>query len=187
MTYVNRAAGAAHYQEDNMSTRSIIAVQHGDTFRGRYCHSDGYPTWMGKTLFTEMKAAGVDTLEAFLSEDGLGAWGISYLAPGFLTDPRPMPWDEAGQFPAGKWEDYNFRVYRNRAGEEPSDWMLGTDTMFSGTEWCYVCSVGGLMIGKVCFDKDACEDYIKWLAFVPWLAEDFDWAAVEEEGYNSDN
>lgn len=166
-----------------MSTRSIIAVQYGDTFRGRYCHGDGYPAWMGRVLFGEMKAAGVDALEAFLSEDGLGAWGVSFLKEGFLTEPNPMPWDE-GYYPQTySWKDYNCRVYRNRKGEQPSDWYVGTDKNFGGAEWCYVCSVGGMMIGKVGFDSATREDYITWLTFVPWLKDDFDWSAFEDEVY----
>jgi hypothetical protein len=39
-----------------MSTRSVIAVAHGDTWEGVYCHSDGYPTWLGPELWTTFHA-----------------------------------------------------------------------------------------------------------------------------------
>ena len=33
-----------------MSTNAIIGTTAGEGFRGRYCHWDGYPTWMGPQL-----------------------------------------------------------------------------------------------------------------------------------------
>jgi hypothetical protein len=33
-----------------MSTRSYIIVKSGDQFTGQYCHSDGYPSHVGKML-----------------------------------------------------------------------------------------------------------------------------------------
>lgn len=37
-----------------MSTRSIIARPVGDGFEGRYHHSDGYPTWLGRVLWRRL-------------------------------------------------------------------------------------------------------------------------------------
>lgn len=33
-----------------MGTRSIVGFVDGESIRGRYCHWDGYPSYMGKTL-----------------------------------------------------------------------------------------------------------------------------------------
>lgn len=143
-----------------MSTRSIIALQHGDGFRGRYCHSSGYPTYMGPLLLKEVHAAGVEALEAFLDDDGPGAWGISYLAPGFLTDPVCEGWQDVPV--AG---NYNHRVYRNRKGEGPTGWMTHDSKLLGGAEWCYTVGRGGVMVGVVMYNLDSGTDRVQPVTF----------------------
>ena len=180
-----------------MSTRSIIAVQYGDGFRGRYCHSDGYPEHNGRVLFDEVHAAGLGALSAFLSDDGRGAWGISFISPGFLSAPVEMPWDIDGgwgQFDRdgrswdidGGWgqfdRDYNHRVYRDRKGESPSSWITHADTDLWGTEWCYVASAGGMAVGVVRWNSESKTDSVQWLGFYGW-SQTPEWGALSAKAY----
>jgi hypothetical protein len=48
-----------------MSTRSVIAVAHGDVWEGVYCHSSGYPTWLGPELWTTFHARHGGDIVAF--------------------------------------------------------------------------------------------------------------------------
>jgi len=167
-----------------MSTRSIIAVQYGDGFRGRYCHSDGYPMHNGRVLFEEVRSAGVDALEAFLDDDGRGAWGISYISSGFLVAPNEQTWDggdNGGNHAVFSQASYSHRVYRDRPNEMPTPWITHADTDLWGTEWCYVASKGGLSVGVVRYTKDMPET-VKWLGFYGWHQTP-DWSALQASGY----
>ena len=62
-----------------MGTRSIIAIPDGDTYKGRYCHFDGYPTHMGHALMEIVGRDGLDTaITNLVTEPKLG-W--SYISP----------------------------------------------------------------------------------------------------------
>lgn len=49
-----------------MGTRSTICEPHGDSYRGRYCHWDGYPNWMARQLWAIVKRDGLDTARVAL-------------------------------------------------------------------------------------------------------------------------
>lgn len=151
-----------------MSTRSVIAVQHGDSWLGRYCHSDGYPTHHGHVLWNEVKLAGVPALEAFLQDRG--EVGISFLTHGFLTNPIEQGWDGLRYS-----EGYTHRVYKGRPGEEdtPTAWLEpGHD--LGGTEWVYVATQAGLLVG-VASDTDVSQ----WLGLYRYDQSEPDWVEVE--------
>lgn len=63
-----------------MSTRSILARSTGEgTFRGVYMHSDGYPTWMGKQIWTILHEHFHGDLKNFLAETldkHSGGWSV---------------------------------------------------------------------------------------------------------------
>lgn len=132
-----------------MSTRSVIATQHGDAWRGRYCHSDGYPSWNGRVLWNAITKhpRGVDAalaaLEAFLSDDGPGAWGISFIADdSFLADTRLSSWEDRPGGLGG--QDGNVRVYKGRPGEDGPGWWYEPGSEME--EYLYVATKGGLFV-----------------------------------------
>lgn len=47
-------------KENDMSTRSVVAIPQGDGWKGRYVHSDGYPEHMVPTLMDLINRKGVD-------------------------------------------------------------------------------------------------------------------------------
>lgn len=167
-----------------MSSRSIIAVQYGDGFRGRYCHAGGYPTHNGKVLFEEVRAAGVGSLEAFLSEDSREEYVIEFITSGFLTADRVMPWTPAN---SAMWIDswLSPTVFGGRPSEPPTSWITPDDTYLWCTEWCYVASTGGLTVGAVreggFRGGEWLPDSIKWIGFYGWHQTP-DWEALDDEG-----
>lgn len=160
---------------DDMSTNSIIAFANDQKgWLGRYCHWDGYPTHMAKTLWNEVKAAGVDALEVFLTS-GPGEWGISQLGAGFLTNPVQKSWDHSGDDgPA-----HNFQVYKGRPGADPrADWYTpGTD--LGGAEWVYIAYPVGLQVNKATGDTTS-----EFVGLYAWDLPEPDWEQVETQGYN---
>ena len=156
------------YRDARLYTSSIIAVQYGDGFRGRYCHLDGYPTYNGKVLFEEVRSAGVDALEAFLSDDGPGAWGITCIASGFLTAGREMPWAQGDDFAAFNETGYNHLVWRDHPDAKKMPWITHADTDLWGTAWCYVASIGGLTVGVVRWSVKDMSETVEWLGFYGW-------------------
>jgi hypothetical protein len=52
-----------------MSTRSIIAVAHGDVWAGVSCHMDGYPTWQGPRLWATFQVRHGGDIAAFEAQE----------------------------------------------------------------------------------------------------------------------
>jgi hypothetical protein len=55
-----------------MSTRSCIAYTYGDGWRGRYTHSDGYPTGRGPDVYAFLQARGFDAYKALIDDHPAG-------------------------------------------------------------------------------------------------------------------
>ncbi len=55
-----------------MSTRSVVARQRGDGFKGRYVHLDGYPSGVGARLYELCNALGAEQTLKVLTEDHYG-------------------------------------------------------------------------------------------------------------------
>lgn len=142
-----------------MSTNSVLAIQDGDGWRGRYCHSDGYPTHVGRVLWNEIKEAGFDAFEHFLVE-GRGTHGVSDLDLGFLTAPVEKGWVDYGA-------PGNLRVYRDRPGEESLAPMWISHEPF---DWVYVATPEALTVLKG-----------EKIWTCPFAALEPDWAEIEEE------
>lgn len=145
-----------------MSTNSILAIMDGDDeWKGRYCHSDGYPTWNGRVIWNEVKAAGYEAYESFLT-DGRGTHGISTISPGFLTDPREESWSD-------KYGTGNFKVYQDRPGEE------GALAMWVSNEprdFVYVVTPTEMVVRKGGYVRSC-----------PFDRAEPDWAKIDEEAY----
>lgn len=52
-----------------MSTRAVVAIPMDNGFRGRYVHSDGYPTHMGRALHAIVKRDGAEQARKVLIEN----------------------------------------------------------------------------------------------------------------------
>jgi hypothetical protein len=119
-----------------MSTRSIIAEPQGDGFRGRYCHSDGYPSHNGKTLFAIVQRDGVAKARQTLLHDSTYWSSIS----GEQEPPSYGIGDERfahvpGYGTSGPGQD----VEQDDWIEELGDW---------GTEWTYILGDTALFVTR---------------------------------------
>lgn len=98
-----------------MSTRSVIAEPQGDDWRGRYCHSDGYPSHQLVALHALVRRDGVDVVRKTLLHDHAGWSFIDPAAPdldGAVPDrnaPYGSPAQQAYAFsPEGSHGDGRF-------------------------------------------------------------------------------
>ena len=67
-----------------MGTRSIIAIPDNDTYKGRYCHWDGYPSHMGHALCAIVNRDGIAYARQILTADTYGWSTISASTPSIL-------------------------------------------------------------------------------------------------------
>ena len=163
-----------------MSTRAAIGRVAGDTFEGRYQHSDGYPTWLGKHFAQRAREA--DDLRAFLA---------------YVVDEHRAGWSYFGQQPG---ED---RCYCH-----PESWAPGRESepnrgepitdcdLF--IEWAYAINADTRAMGAWVAVPDSSRDQQQighggrpytepgyrgqLIAIVPIDDEATDWAAIERKG-----
>lgn len=119
-----------------MSTRSVIAVMHEGTPRGRAVLSDGYPSWMGHALVRLVNRDGLDTVRRVLTQDWF-AW--SSINP---DEPRSSEPDDSPPRSGGTsvqfLRDVHVKGYGtafHRADYPDEWWMPGQD---SEAEWFYL-------------------------------------------------
>lgn len=128
-----------------MGTRSVVAVQQGDDFKGRYIHWDGYPSAVGESLLAIVQRDGVERARQVLTEEN---YGWSNLAPA------------GAQLGAG-YDDGRFALvegygvaYTTKDGQSSeSDWILGSGDD-SGTEWAYILSDDELVVLERVYKDD---------------------------------
>jgi hypothetical protein len=186
-----------------MSTRSIIAVPYGDTWRGRYCHCDGYPTGNGRTLWALVKREGLDVTRKVLTEEhygwssvdenridisGIPAFEGKYGDPGYPEFGTPE--HEATIFVTvygdGRFENvpgwgvaYTDTVIE-RLSEPGEPYQQITDDEWltpedtRDTEWFYVLTDAGMIVGQCNWD-----DPVTYLGEFRWDGKEPNWAKLE--------
>lgn len=109
-----------------MATRCIIAEPHGDGWRGRYSHWDGYPSAKLPELFALVKRDGVETVRKVLLHDNY-SW--SSIDPDCVLDgvERDTHWSVI----AGYGEAHNDL-------SNPPDFFTQSDTDFAWAEFLYI-------------------------------------------------
>lgn len=135
-----------------MSTRSVVAVPDGEKWKGRYVHSDGYPSHLLTTLHQLVNRDGVETVIKVITEDRYG-WSSLNADELPLMDVAPdgdAPYGSAAQkaamyAPGGMYADGRFAsvsgygtAYTTVDNQSsPDEWVL-SDGEDWGTEWAYV-------------------------------------------------
>lgn len=173
-----------------MSTRSVVALPHGDVWRGRYVHSDGYPTYMARTLTDMVRRDGLAKVITTLTESFHGWSSLSATQPdieGVDPDkgaPYGTPAYTASLFSTDA-EQYGYYAdgrFANVPGHgvaytdvPESDWH--TPDPEAWTEWAYVLTPGGLLVVKQGYKGPD-----RVLGLYDWNT-DHDWQAVEDAGY----
>jgi hypothetical protein len=114
-----------------MSTRSLIAVPDGSSWRGRYCHWDGYPGHMVPTLNQVYRltfgGTDLDAMVRVLTADHYG-WSV-------LSTGEPAA-DGAGEFVPGVGRAYT---------DQPDEWFSAEDAP-EDLEWAYVLTPAGITV-----------------------------------------
>lgn len=158
-----------------MSTRSVIAIPVGDSWKGRYHHSDGYPSGVGCTLFNLVRERGLEWTRKTLTKDHSGWSSINSadfdLPPGFSNKPY-------GKDAAGNFARLDFRPHCYCHGDRKErGWWITREGDDSGTEWAYVLGALALVIEKRVGYNEAT---LRWetVASIPWTAAEPNWKEV---------
>jgi hypothetical protein len=134
-----------------MGTRSIIAIPDNDTYKGRYCHWDGYPSHMGHALCAIVNRDGIKRARQVLTAD---TYGWSIISPGTpsivgVTPDPDAPWGSAEKLASEYDPSERFRVVAGYGtayspAEVDPGW-LGPETD-AWQEWIYVLRDEGLEV-----------------------------------------
>lgn len=138
-----------------MSTRSAIGRIDGDSFEGRYHHTDGYPTGVG-AFFVE-RATAADDLDAFLA---------------YIVDEHRAGWSSL----------FNNRCYCHWAGrEEPneSEPLRDCDLFI---EWAYAIDSERRTVSVWVSVRDGDSYRGQLIAAALPIDEPIDWEEIERDG-----
>jgi len=142
-----------------MSTRSIIAKQHGDSWVGRYAHWDGYPSHQGASIWRIVQRDGWEVATRVLVDDHF-YW--SSLDPLQLpTRPTETRWEVV--------EGYGIAGNEEQASAD--EWYTPNDYKESWCEYVYVISKAGLLVIRIHDEMP--------LGFFRWNEPEPNWESVQ--------
>ena len=168
-----------------MGTRSVVAFQEGDGWRGRYVHFDGYPSARVPDLLTIVARDGVEAAIKTITETWAGWSSLDAYQPDItgVTPDANAAWDspemQASRFaPGGGYDDGRFAnvpgygiAYVAESGQiDPDHWIDHTDTDI-WLEWAYVLNDRRLSVWKRNWD-DATRPERPWdcVGVIAWDA-----------------
>jgi len=95
-----------------MGTRSIIAIPDNGTWKGRYCHWDGYPSHMGHALCAIVTRDGIERARQVLTADTYGWSTINPDTPSIdgVTPDEDADYGTAARLAADYEVEDRFRV-----------------------------------------------------------------------------
>ena len=153
-----------------MGTRSIIARRteakswfDGDTFIGRYCHYDGYPTGTGVSILRAVKQLGFKKAVSVLLDEHPAGWsaiaGVDWTKEIGLHDyPYPKGWDrvtedyDRNEYPQCYCHEVSFTTSKVETPKskfvhkrEEKEGVLDNNSAF-GCEYAYVIDEGSKML-----------------------------------------
>ena len=142
-----------------MSTRSIIAKQDGDSWKGRYAHWDGYPSHQGSNIWE------------FVHRDGFEKATKTFVDDHFYwsTVKAWQPMEEADE---SRWvvvEGYG--IAGNEEQGSPDEWYTPENCKDSWIDYVYVISKGGLLVIR---------NYDDMYSFFTWGAIEPNWVKFQE-------
>lgn len=146
-----------------MSTRSIIARQDGDSWKGRYAHWDGYPMHQGKSIWNIVQRDGFEKAARTFTDENYYWSTVS-------------PFQESTADDEGRWkivEGYGCAGDESEAS--PDEWHTPKDLDDTWCEWVYVITQGGLMVIYIATQE--------LIGFYQWNGEEPNWEKVQEKAY----
>jgi hypothetical protein len=130
-----------------MSTRSIIAKQHGDSWKGRYAHWDGYPSHQGNSIWEIVRRDGVEQSIKTLVDDNF-YWSL-------LNPVQEEGINERSSLTNIK----GYGVAANEAQSDPDEWYTPINYKESWCDYVYVISQGGLLVIRI---YDDVHHFFRW-------------------------
>lgn len=134
-----------------MSTRAIIAKPDGDGWKGRYHHSDGYPTGLGLTLITAkdwfFRGNLASMIQHLIDAEPLGWSTINVLNPS-----NPPAWcNGLTHKPPCTGESHNHThpqsyTARGEEAQPGGNWVSDKDATESWCDWAYVLREEGIEV-----------------------------------------
>ena len=141
-----------------MSTRSIIAKQDGDSWKGRYAHWDGYPAHQGKSIWEIVQRDGYEKAVKTLVDDHFYWSSIK-------------PWQPNEEPEESRWEIVEgYGIAGNEEQGDPNEWYTPANYQNSWVDWVYIISKGGLMIIHI---------YNDLMYFFTWNEPEPDWVKIQ--------
>ena len=149
-----------------MSTRSIIAKQYGDSWKGRYAHWDGYPSHQGRNIWEIVQRDGVAQAVKTLVDENF-YWSL--LNPAQEDDvPEESRWVHVK----------GYGVAGNEEQGSPNEWYTPENYKDSWCDYLYVISEGGLLVVRL---YDDVHHFFRWTDDEPNWVEVQDTPSLEEE------
>jgi hypothetical protein len=136
-----------------MSTRACIAKPDGDGWRGRYHHSDGYPTGLGVALMEHYNGyfqGDLDAMTTYLIDNEKVGWSFIH-GTDLSLGPQWQEYDEYPKTPEG-WTDYSAigpqsYTARGETSDKPTgDWITHEDVDDVFIEWSYILTPRGIIV-----------------------------------------
>lgn len=149
-----------------MSTRSIIAKQHGDSWKGRYAHWDGYPAHQGRNIWEIVKRDGFEKAVKTFVDDNFYWSSVKSWQPN--EEPEESRWVVI--------EGYG--IAGNAEQGSPDEWYTPDNYKDSWCDYLYVISEGGLLVVRL---YDDVHHFFRWDDLEPNWVEVQDTPSQEEE------
>jgi hypothetical protein len=149
-----------------MSTRSIIAKQHGDSWKGRYAHWDGYPAHQGRNIWEIVQRDGFEKAVKTFVDDNF-YWS------------SVKSWQPSEEADGSRWmvvEGYG--IAGNAEQGSPDEWYTPDNYKDSWCDYLYVISEGGLLVVRL---YDDVHHFFRWDDLEPNWVEVQDTPSQEEE------
>jgi hypothetical protein len=149
-----------------MSTRSIIAKQHGDSWKGRYAHWDGYPAHQGRNIWEIVQRDGFEKAVKTFVDDNFYWSSVKSWQPN--EEPEESRWVVV--------EGYG--IAGNEEQGSPDEWYTPDNYKDSWCDYLYVISEGGLLVVRL---YDDVHHFFRWDDLEPNWVEVQDTPSQEEE------
>jgi hypothetical protein len=143
-----------------MGTRSVIAKQDGDSWKGRYAHWDGYPSHQGRNIWEIVQRDGFEKAVKTFVDDHF-YWSVV------------KSWQPSEEADGSRWmvvEGYG--IAGNEEQGSPDEWYTPNDLSNSWIDYVYVISQGGLLVIMASDNS--------MLGFFPWNGKEPNWVQVQE-------
>ena len=144
-----------------MGTRSVIAKQDGDSWKGRYAHWDGYPSHQGRNIWEIVQRDGFEKAVKTFVDDHF-YWSVV------------KSWQPSEEADGSRWmvvEGYG--IAGNEEQGSPDEWYTPDDNLSDAwIDYVYVISQGGLLVIMASDNS--------MLGFFPWNGKEPNWVQVQE-------